>query len=147
MNFASMDTRSGASRGAFLHLKHPGTGEPLYEDLPGEAGEIGGASPEPSREPVGIVLLGRDAPLVRERVRKALNARIRERERGETRTVEESVEEGLDLLVACTVEFRNIEDEGRPVTKERAREFYEKYDWVVEQATRFVNDRAPFLGN
>ena len=47
MDFSTLDTRKKSNTGAFLHLKHPGTGKPLIDPS--------------NNEPVGLFLLGRDS--------------------------------------------------------------------------------------
>ena len=54
LDIAKIDSRSGANAGAWLHLKHPGTGELLY------------ANPDNKEFPVRVKLLGMEAQAIRD---------------------------------------------------------------------------------
>lgn len=60
----------------------------------------------------------------------------------------EMLEDGLELLVACTKGWKHIKISGvvLPFSEENSRMLYTKYPWIREQVDTFVNDRANFLG-
>lgn len=107
-----------------LVVKHPGSGETVAE----------------------IDLLAMDDAKPRA-VRRA-----QERKRTKSRNplaidLDQIREEALDLLVACTVNWRGIEWQGAPLdcTGANAKMLYEALPWLRAEVDRFVNELGNFL--
>lgn len=118
-----------ANEGAWLTLRHPGSGEELDAK---------------------IKLRGRDSEVYRRKVREAQNRRVKEAAKnGGTVPVEEIEEDGTEALAACVVEWQDIEENGQsvPFSEENARRLIATYPWIREQVDRFVSNRAHFFGD
>jgi len=137
MDLAQLSTTSRSEQGAFLHLNHPATGLPLFND--GEA-------------PVGLVLRGMDSAIVLAKSRETTQKRIDgalavgRRVRVDAAGVEA---DAVALLVVATKEVRGLTVAGVPVGNTPAdfKKLYNDFTWVREQADAFISDRANFLGN
>jgi hypothetical protein len=135
LDFADLDTKTPAEAGAELHLENPKTGDPIY---------LADGSP------ATITFMGPDSAKVRAFQRRhtddALEAARRNKspisaEASERRTVGE--------LAAITLRWNVPPLDGQPVpcTEANARKLYgdPRLPWIVEQAVRFVTDRARFF--
>jgi hypothetical protein len=131
MDLAKLDTTTAAEAGADLHLLHPVTGDPLVDDVTGDD--------------VVLTLAGMDSPRYRDHVRKITNKRMAQRR--QKLSAEDVEADGLDLIVAMTLGWRNIELDGKPLacTPANARILYERAPWAREQADAFIGDRAHFF--
>lgn len=104
-------------------LRHPATGEDLD---------------------ITIKLLGKDSAEYRKAVSKVGNSRINQRKKV---TVEQTQQDALDLLVAVTVGWAGMTENGEELefSPENAKRVYRDYPWIKEQADEFVHDRANFM--
>lgn len=119
---------------AALHLTHPATGYPLYADAK-------------ETKPVEIVLKGQASSAYR----KAIDLMLKNdaKRGGKKATPEQARAEGIEFLVAISVEIKNLVLDGQPVADADAfRKLYgdERYGWVKTQINAFLSeDPAAFL--
>ena len=127
MDLTQFSPRRAADRPRELHLKHPATGEPLFD---------GG-------EPVTITLLGSESRAMRDKVRELERRKLD----GEEITPEL---EGAEKLAALIVGWKGIglgSDDDLPYSPENARRLAENEHamWIVEQIAPFVSARRNFF--
>ena len=121
-------------------LMHPASGEPL-----GDKGPDGTVA-----NPATITVAGKDSDTYRTFQRRLLNRRLAVKgRRDSTPTVEELEEEGLSLLVTCTLGWKNIELDGKALafSPGAARQLYSDFPWIREQVDAAIGDRERFLSN
>jgi len=123
MDFSALNTRSAADAGAFLHLRHPVTGELLYTDK-GKA--------------VGLMVRGTESTTVQKALRDATKR---------LKTADDA-KRGLAFVSALVFGFENVFYEGRALTDtdEDKALFFGLSDSFVEQVVDFAKDRASFFG-
>lgn len=139
MDLSTLDTRAASDAGAALHLRHPVTDLPLYD--------------EETKEPVTITLLGRDSAEWRQ-AEKAQAARRIERLQRTGRSVstaEEQEAEAVEMYALATKTWQHIVVRGEKWEPSRAaaRRLYSEpgLRWIREQVDAFIYARAHFLGN
>ena len=140
MDLSSLNTKEAQQEGAFLHLKHPVWGYPLYTG-PGADPETGQLlDPEADHEAVGVVVRGMEAQSVREAARRHEAANV-------ARSSAAAEQAGLDFACALVVAFRGITRDGAPLeaTPEAKRRFFLQSDNLVKQVTDFAKDRVNFF--
>lgn len=127
-DLACLDTAALCEQGAELELTHPATGEPLG---------------------VYLTLAGVDSKAWRKATAALAEKRLGRR--GKV-SAEEMQAAGLEILARCTLAWRSginsivrIDGEEMPCTPENARELYERFPWIFEQADRFASDRGSYL--
>lgn len=125
-----------SAAGVAMPVESPVDGEPLTQA---------------DGKPVTITLVGQDAPECLKVVRKQQARRINTATTaGRLKlTPEEVNDEQVELLAACTKGWAGIENKGEvvPFSPQAAADIYAEYRWLREQASRFINNRANFLGN
>lgn len=129
VDLSSLDTSRGAEQGFTVALTSPGTGEPLD---------------------IEIDVMGADSDQYKDRSRDIQRRRQKAMEKARKLTFaspEEVEADVVELLVAVTTGWRNVEEGGKavPFSGNAARELYRKYDWIREQVDAAINDRANFL--
>jgi len=131
VDLTQFDMKSAAAEGADLHLRHPATGEPIFEDAK-------------KTKPLSVRLLGRDAAAVQDALTEAnrlhADGKIDEQERG------------MRVLIASTVGWSaGMEFDGKKLafTPENARKLFTdpRTDWIAEQAIPFSLSRRNFAQN
>ena len=129
MDLSTLDLSVAASEGATLTLTHPGTGEDLYSD----------------DKPMTITVLGKDSAEYRGAIRKAANARMKNRKKVDT--VEALESESVGLMSTITTGWSGITVDGEEMAfnAENAKELYRRFHWIREQVDAFVDERANFL--
>lgn len=138
MKLTKLETKTGAAKGAFLHLKHPALGHKLYT---GEgADDLGRLLDKDTATPVGVHVMGPESERVREQM-KAINSK---KMKGD----DETDEIGIAYLCALITGFSGLEGEdGKPLTSSDAdkRAFLEQSDGLAEQIMEFALDRGNFF--
>ena len=128
MDLSQFDVKAASEKGAVLHLKHPMTGEKLFD---------GGTA-------VTITVIGRDSPSV-----QAVMKEI-ERRKAKGEDIDRH-EEGLELLCCVVKEWSGIEFEGQPMecNKANARKLFNdpRTEWIGEQVGPFALSRRNFAQN
>jgi hypothetical protein len=122
MDFSQLDTRTASDAGAFLHLRHPITGEPLYDK--GEA--------------VGVYLRGMESRTVTEEMRKA----------GKAKLIGEPL--GLKLIQSLVIRFVGVEREEGVLLGTTPKDiawFIGLSSSFEEQIINFAQDRSSFFGD
>lgn len=137
MSLAALNTKNKADEGIEIAILHPKTNLPLG---------------------VFITVLGTDSETYRKISRKNQNRRLESIRRGRpaTQTAEESEQEAVNTLAACTIGWRTGDDprlELEPgnmfdCTLENAKKLYADpgFTWLREQVNQEGGDRANFLG-
>jgi len=139
MKLTSLETKTGASKGAFLHLRHPALGHLLYT---GEgADEVGRAVDKTKAEKVGCDVLGMESERVREKAREIQRRKMKDPDDAEAE------EQGLEFVASLVTGFHGLFDgDGKPLpaTPEGKRQFFEMSDDLVNQVMKFAGERANF---
>lgn len=138
MNFdlAAIDTKSLSDSGVDMTVKKLNSDEPLLAK---------------NGKPVAITVLGPDSEVYRSYTRKQVQkrlARSNDVKKLATLDLEEADAEALELMVSCTVGWKNVFDtDGKEIafTKDAARALYEAYPIVREQVDLFIVDRTHFI--
>lgn len=134
MDLSDFDTIAASDEGAWLSLQNPKTLTTLVDKEGKES---------------RIRLAGIDSEIYKTGQRKAQNRRlsIPRGRRNQNMTAEELDAEALDLLVACTLEFENIQVDKKEMdaTPANVRVVYTRFPWIREQVDQFIADRGNFL--
>lgn len=127
MDLAQYDITEKAEQGAELVLAHPVTGEPLD---------------------AVITLFGHDSAAYRNKLRDFAQQQISKGKGKPKLDLEASEKQAAELLAACTIGWKHIEEGGKaiPFSYAACVEVYRKYRWIREQVDVFVGDRANFFG-
>lgn len=132
MELSVLDTKKKANAGSFLHLKHPATGEPLYDN-------------DDQSKPVGLYLMGKDSDVFAKTRHKSMNEALNGKKKT-TRTSEQLEIEGIGLLSEMTTGWQNLSLDGNSeFSRDTIAELYTRMSWVREQANLFIDDRANFI--
>jgi len=127
MDLNRLNTQKLSNEGAWMTVVDIGTGE---------------------ETDIQILLAGVDSDHFRE-AKKDWDRRRREKlEKGKGLPTAEELEKArLAMLVTCTLDWRNLELEGKPLacTKAAANHVYRNFPWLREQADQFIEDRRNFL--
>lgn len=128
MDFSKLETKTGAEKGAFLHLRHPASGELLYD-----------TSVEPKSK-IGLFVRGTESKTVQDRL-KGL-----QREQVKGADAEDS---GLEFVSSLVIRFVGVERDGRLLSAidEDLRFFFGLSDSFVEQVIDFAKARSNFFGH
>jgi len=126
MDLKNLNVVDVANQGEWLELEHPVTGEPLG---------------------VRIKLAGIDSDYYKKEMRRQQNRRLKKGIRNIS--AEELEAETISLLVACTLEWENVEYDGTPLecNAENVRKIYKEFSWIREQVDVFINNRGNFIKN
>lgn len=140
MDLGSLNTKTAANAGAWLHLKHPAFGHKLYHgDGADDMGRLVDASKE--HKPIRVRVLGSESQAVQEVNRAVEEARMH----GETITPDEH---GMRLCCAMVTEFEGIERNGQPLAgsdEDGKRAFFLQSDSIVQQVLDFAKNSANFF--
>jgi hypothetical protein len=133
-DFSTRDTAVAMSKGIPVGLMDPAApSEPLRDD--------------DGNQPT-IVILGGDAPKVREATHKTLDDYFERVRKGKAEGRSKKDEQDtINRLAAATVSWSHIALDGKelPCTEANARTFYTRFFWVAEQLQRVIDDRAAFF--
>lgn len=116
-----------------VHLKHPATGEELFEDAD-------------KKKPVKISVYGPGSKEYRAAQSQVTNENLARRRKGVTA---ESMERSrVEVLARCTSGFENFGYKGQPFSSDVAREMYADpaMVWVRDQVEEALGDLGNFLG-
>ena len=98
-----------------------------------------------------ITVLGKDSDKFNEVTTAQNRARIQQAQQGGFRPgrgpVNTGEREGLELLAACTIGWKNIELDGEmlPFTTANAVKLYKRFPWIKEAIDIAIGDRALFM--
>lgn len=134
----AIDTKTLADEGVDMVVKKIGSDEPLLAR---------------NNKPVTLTLLGPDSDVYREQTRAQVRKRLlrtTNKPGGGFSELDllEADGDALDLMVACTVGWKNVLDtDGKPVefSRDAVRALYTGYPVVREQADAFIVDRTRFI--
>ena len=119
--------------GIEMQVRHPATGAPLWQD-------------SESEKAVTITFTGIDSPQFKKAARANTDRRIRSGFRAKV-TAEQMDEEGLEVLVKCTLSWDGMEVDGAvlPFSAANVRMIFTRFPWLRLQAEEFNADRQNFL--
>lgn len=126
MKLSQFNSVEGSNEGAVLYLKHP----------------VSGVDTD-----AWIKMAGPDSKLAKQR-----RAQVQRLLRGKRNVADIDIDtlekEAMETRVALTLDWGNIEDEGKLQFKEEnVRKVYTEYPWVAEQVDEFQGDRSNFFTN
>ncbi len=128
MDLTQLDTRKAANEGRELVIVDPATG--LDTDIK-------------------ILLAGQDSDIFQKLDRKASRERFKRLKQGRqlNLTPEEIEDEQLQMLVACTLGWSDLLENGQPVTfsATEAKRIYRNYPIIRRQVAAFIGAEANFL--
>lgn len=134
-DFTDLDTKTAADAGTVVHLEHPGTGDPLYDE---------------KQNPITITVLGSDSEKVRKLVRQQADKRferMRRQKEGVTSAAIES--DAVARMVAATVAWQGVKLDGQVLecNEQNARKLYgdPRFPWIAEQVEKAIEDRQRFF--
>lgn len=124
MKLSQFNSVEGSNEGAVLYLKHP----------------VSGVDTD-----AWIKMAGPDSKLAKQR-----RAQVQRLLRGKRNVADIDIDtlekEAMETRVALTLDWGNIEDEGKLQFKEEnVRKVYTEYPWVAEQVDEFQGDRSNFF--
>ena len=127
MDLSLLNTQKLANDGAWMRVVNIATGE---------------------ETDIEILLAGADSEQFRDAKRQWDRRRRDKLERGRGLPTADELEKArLETLVACTLDWRNLEIDGQPLAcnKVAAHQVYRNFPWLREQADAFIDDRRNFL--
>lgn len=143
MDFANFKLTEKSDEGAWCHLNHPVTKEPLYLD------DAHGC-PDHSK-PCRIKMAGRDSAVWKEAEKQFVQRQLDKAQAGNSAkvTVESVQHNALAVLASATLEWENIPYNGNilrlDTDKHNARALYAAVAWIKEQVDEFAGNRANYL--
>jgi hypothetical protein len=143
MDLSALNPKKKANTGAFLHLNHFGTGEPLYQYDDSITDPI---EREKQKKAVGLYLMGMDSDYYQSKKHKTVNDILLSKNKKDAKTSEGMEIENIETLAQMTLGWENIDHNGSSIfSKEAVIALYTDYLWVREQADKFVANRANFI--
>lgn len=155
MDFNAFDSVSAAEKGAELHIKHPATGKPLFDNPDDPFAD--------NSKPCIVIVKGAEAPSVREARRELQKARAQaddaknnEAEGNDDDLSFDDLHERMVEALSCQVcGFKNIHRGDNPATKKDVEWFLNLNRFnaqsdeksFAEQLAEFSSKRANYLGN
>jgi len=143
LDLDALDTCAACDKGAEIELRHPTTGEPVG---------------------IFVTILGKDSEVFRQHVKEDVNTRIRRQALADKRgkdvappTAEEAEEKATDLLVVCTVGWRQriegdnfkstitYKGEELAFTVANAKKLYSNLLWFRRQVDEAIGDLENFM--
>jgi Cu/Ag efflux pump CusA len=126
MKLSQFNSVEGSNEGAVLYLKHP----------------VSGVDTD-----AWIKMAGPDSKLAKQR-RAQIQRLLRGKRNVSDIDIDTLEKEAMETRVALTLDWGNIEDEGKLQFKEEnVRKVYTEYPWVAEQVDEFQGDRSNFFTN
>jgi hypothetical protein len=134
MDLSKFSTKKKSNEGAFLHLKSPVDGKPLFD------GEVA----------VGLYLLGSDSDKVQAAIHKRINESVESKPKqdADVGPSERSDAAKNELLADCTQGWEGLSLDGdNEFSREKILSVYSNsgWLWLRNQALNFVDDRANFI--
>lgn len=143
MDFSQFDSRKASDTARPLHLKHPGTGELLFD---------GGDKDKPCI----VLVLGIEGKTGQAAILASQRARMEEQARKDPVSLTEMHEKGVKEIAPLITGFENVNRGDRPATAPDDVEWFLNLQTVtgsrgqmtfLEQVRSFASDRAAILGN
>lgn len=136
LDLSALDVRAAAEAGLFVHLRHPGTKELLFD--------AAGA-------PIGVEIEGTDGERCATVTRMIVNARVDRAQKTKSTTVDIATieDEGAVRLAAVTRRWNlpPIDGAALECTPRNAKALYlnPRFSWIPEQLNEAFGDRASFF--
>lgn len=123
MDFSTLDTKTPAERGAFLHLRHPVTGEHLHDD---------------SGKPIGMMVRGLESKTAQDHLKRLEKSRLKGASAEDT---------GFGVVSSLVIGFVGVDRAGVPLTisGDDLQWFFGLSDSFVDQVMAFARDRSSFF--
>jgi len=133
MDLEKFDFTAHASNGADMHVVHPITEEPMYHD----------------GKPVIITLIGSDAAVLRDEMKRRARLQMRKAKdpnKREDVDFDEVEKTSAEIIALATQSWYGLTQDGEeiPFSREKAIELYMKYPWLRQQCDTFVAERSNF---
>ena len=134
-DISQIDLEAEAEQGAWLHLRDPRSGDPLYAKSEGK-----------KRQPVRLHLLGMESDACKTKQAELRRRRERREElEGRKSTREEIAQDDSELMAACTTGWENLAWEGEEeFSREVAEKLYVGRPWVRGQVLSFMMNLQNF---
>ena len=125
MDLKLLDTKTAANEGRWCTIYHPITNEPLD---------------------IQIKLAGADSDIYKRAINKQVEKKLKKNTLDTN--LEQEEDEEIEILVACTLDWKNVEYEGCVLecSPENIKFIYSQFIWLREQVDNFINNRANFIG-
>lgn len=143
MDASKLNTKTGATKGAFLHLKHPALGHRLWTGA--GADDEGRLENKESAEKVGLKIIGFESERIRQRAKQLNAEKLKRKDDGVDDA--DAEEEGLEFLASLVTEVYGLtKADGTPLTpsKEDLRYLFDQSDDFGQQIMTFAQSRANF---
>ena len=128
MDLAKLDLTKSSNEGVWISLKHPATDKEL---------------------PMKIKIIGKDSDKFVKLSEEFRRASLDEMKNNKTieQRLQSSKEYGDNLLVGCTLDWKDIELDGKKLdcTPENVALVYKRFGWIKEQIDTAIADRANFI--
>ena len=118
--------------GQWLELLHPVTGQVIRDE---------------QDEALSVKLVGKDSKEYRKAQRAITERRLKSRSKANRFDADAIEQEAIDILVACTLEWKGFASEGTELEckPSNVRKVYTDHPWIKEQVDEFVDDRGNFM--
>ena len=98
---------------------------------------------------IQILAAGTDSAVYKKAFSEVVSGRVLYlQDEGAELTYERKAKEDIGIVVACTLEWKNVEENGKALKCETANveKVYKEYGWIYEQVDKFITIRKNFLG-
>ncbi len=155
-NLSDLDTAKASDEGRLLHFLNPGDGQPLWHEEPEEPEDgdfdkgIEGKPGKPGK-PFAFLMAGPDSKAWKSWQSRRFRADQEAIEKAKGKPIpdnfETRMERAVDLCASLTLGWETFELDGAQFeySAENARKVFSRFEWMREQAERFVGVRANFL--
>ena len=142
MDITTLDSRKAASVGKDLHLAHPVSGVPLYNDAP------------KNKEPCIVIVMGTESPAAQAAMREISRAKVKsDKDKDDAQVNEDFHRVLVDIATPLVVGFKNVLKGDVQMTVEDVPAFLDLQMAsglpgevsFVEQIVNFATKRANFL--
>jgi hypothetical protein len=136
-DLSTLDSKSAAEAGTFVHLDSPATGEPMYDD--------------DGVTPFGIGIIGGDSGKVSDELRAIADRRLERIQRNRSIVTNSLVgrQEDINTMAAATTHWHlpPVDGEVLVCSEVSARKLYAdpRFPWIMEQLEKAIGDRKRFF--
>lgn len=125
--------KTGAEKGATLHVRHPATDEPMHDE-DGEA--------------MTFTLRGVDSGAFKRAIADAAGEEVRGKKKPSVLDLDKAERRTAKALAACVIAIGGKwEYDGEPVTVENVEKLFLECPWLRLQVDEFIGERANFFAD